>query len=47
MLDHVYMLISSPPKYSVSHIVGFLKGKIALYVANKYACKRRYEGYHS
>lgn len=44
--DHVHMLISIPPKYSVSHIVGFLKGKTALYVANKYARKRRYKGYH-
>ncbi|WP_152096742.1 IS200/IS605 family transposase, partial [Rhizobium dioscoreae] len=35
MPDHVHMLISIPPKYSVSHIVGFLKGKTALYVANK------------
>lgn len=46
MRDHVHMLISIPPKYSVSHIVGFLKGKTALYVANKYARKRKYRGYH-
>ena len=46
MPDHVHMLISIPPKYSVAHIVGFLKGKTALYVANKYARKRRYKGYH-
>lgn len=46
MLDHVHMLISIPPKYSVAHIVGFLKGKTALYVANKYARKRKYRGYH-
>jgi putative transposase len=46
MLDHVHMLISIPPKYSVSHVVGFLKGKTALYVANKYARKRKYRGYH-
>jgi putative transposase len=44
MPDHVYMLISIPPKYSVA--VGFMKGKTALYVANKYARKRRYKGYH-
>lgn len=44
MPDH--MLIAIPPKYSVAHIVGFLKGKSALYVANKYARKRRYKGYH-
>ena len=26
MPDHVHMLISIPPKYSVAHVVGFLKG---------------------
>lgn len=46
MPDHVHMLISIPPKYSVSHIVGYLKGKTALYVANRYARKRKYRGYH-
>jgi putative transposase len=46
MPDHVHMLISIPPKYSVAHIVGFLKGKTALYVANKHARKRKYKGYH-
>ncbi|TWD55421.1 putative transposase [Agrobacterium vitis] len=46
MPDHVHMLISIPLKYSVSHIVGFLKGKTAISVANKYARKRRYKGYH-
>lgn len=46
MLVHVHMLISIPPKYSVSHIVGFLKGKTALCIANKYARKRCYKGYH-
>lgn len=46
MPDHVHMLISIPPKFSVAHIVGYLKGKTAIYVANKYARKRRYKGYH-
>ena len=46
MPDHVHMLISIPPKYSVAHVVGFLKGKTALYVANRYARKRKYKGYH-
>lgn len=46
MPDHVHMLIAIPPKYSVAHIVGFLKGKTALYVANRYARKRKYKGYH-
>ncbi len=46
MPDHVHMLISIPPKYSVAHVVGFLKGKTALYVAHKHARKRKYRGYH-
>jgi putative transposase len=37
---------ATEPKYSVARIVGFSKGKTALYVANKYARKRRYKGYH-
>ena len=46
MSDHVHMLISIPPKYSVSHIIGFLKGKTALYIAQKYGRQRKYKGYH-
>ena len=33
MKDHVHMLISIPPKHSVSHVVGFLKGKSSIWVA--------------
>ena len=33
MPDHVHMLISIPPKHSVSSIVGFLKGKSSIWVA--------------
>jgi putative transposase len=29
-VDHVHMLISIPPKYSVSQVVGFIKGKSAI-----------------
>ncbi|WP_319519458.1 IS200/IS605 family transposase [uncultured Martelella sp.] len=46
MPDHVHMLISIPPKYSVAHVVGFLKGKTSIYVGNKYARKCKYKGYH-
>jgi putative transposase len=46
MPDHVHMLISILPKYSVSHIVGFLKGKTALYIAQKYGKRRKNRGYH-
>ncbi len=30
--DHVHMVLSIPPKYSVSHVVGFLKGKSAILI---------------
>lgn len=33
MKDHVHMLISIPPKHAVSHVVGFLKGKSSIWVA--------------
>ena len=44
--DHVHMLLSIPPKYSVSHVVGYLKGKSALHIAQRYAKRRQYRGYH-
>jgi REP element-mobilizing transposase RayT len=30
--DHVHMLVSNPPKYSVSQVVGFIKGKSAIHL---------------
>ena len=39
--DHVHMLISIPPKYSVAQIVGFLKGKSAIHVARVRFNRRR------
>jgi len=33
LLDHVHMLLTIPPKYSVSQVVGFLKGKSAIRIA--------------
>ena len=33
MPDYVHMMISIPPKYAVSQVVGFIKGKSAIYVA--------------
>ena len=33
MRDHVHMLVSIPPKYSVAHIVGYIKGKSSIWVA--------------
>lgn len=33
MGDHVHMLISIPPKYAVSQVVGYIKGKSAIHIA--------------
>jgi putative transposase len=41
MLDPVHMLVSIPPKHSVSQIVGYLKGKSALHIARTYLGKPR------
>ena len=35
--DHIHMLISIPPKYSISQIVGYLKGKSSLMIFDKFA----------
>ena len=40
-LDHVHMLLSIPPKLSVSSVVGFIKGKSAIYIARNFAGRRR------
>ena len=45
--DHVHMLISIPPKYSVSQVVGFIKGKSAIHIARTFLGKKRnYQGEH-
>jgi putative transposase len=41
MLDHVHMLIAIPPKYAVSQVIGYLKGKSAIHIARTYAERRR------
>ena len=41
LADHVHMLISIPPKYSVAQIVGYIKGKSAIHVARVYGERRR------
>jgi putative transposase len=41
MADHVHMLISIPPKYAVSDVMGYIKGKSAIYVARNYGENRR------
>lgn len=39
--DHIHILISIPPKYSVSDIIGFIKGKSAIAIARTYVGRRR------
>lgn len=39
--DHVHMLLSIPPKYSVAQIVGFIKGKSAIHIARTFMGRRR------
>ena len=47
MIDHVHMMISIPPKYAVSQVVGFIKGKSAIHLARVYAeRKRNFAGQH-
>jgi putative transposase len=47
MADHVHMLLSIPPKYSVSQVVGFIKGKSAIHLARVYGeRKRSFVGQH-
>jgi putative transposase len=36
MPDHVHMLLSIPPKYAVSQVAGFIKGKSAIHMARVY-----------
>lgn len=44
MPDHVHMCLSIPPKFSVAHTVGFLKGKSA--VSREIRRERRMTGLH-
>ncbi|OYW02331.1 MAG: IS200/IS605 family transposase [Acidobacteria bacterium 37-65-4] len=47
MPDHVHMLISIPPKYAVSQVVGYIKGKSAIHLARVYGeQKRNFVGQH-
>ena len=47
MPDHVHMLISIPPKYAVSQVIGFIKGKSAIHLARVYSeRKRNFVGQH-
>jgi|TARA_B100000959_G_C14758339_1_gene532211 putative transposase len=47
MSDHVHMMISIPPKYAVSQVVRFIKGKSAIHIARRYSGRQRnYTGQH-
>jgi len=41
MADHVHMLISIPPKYAVAQIIGFIKGKSSIWIAQNVERKVR------
>ena len=47
MGDHVHMMISIPPKYSVAQVIGYIKGKSAIHLARVYGeRKRSFVGQH-
>ena len=47
MSDHVHMMISIPPKYAVSQLIGFIKGKSAIHIARTYGERaRNFVGQH-
>ena len=46
-LDHIHVLMSIPPKYSVAQVVGYVKGKSAIHIARIYlGQKKNYNGMH-
>ena len=45
MPDHVHMLISIPPKYAVSQVIGYMKGKIAIYITRELGNSRNATGH--
>ena len=44
--DHVHMCLSIPPKYSVSNVVGYLKGQSAISIARFMGRERNFTGEH-
>ena len=47
LADHIHLVISIPPKYSVSAIMGYLKGKLSIRLFQKYErLGKRYWGQH-
>jgi putative transposase len=43
-VDHVHMVVSIPPKYSVSQVVGYVKGKSAIWVSRAMGRNRNFLG---
>jgi len=41
MPDHVHVLMSIPPKYSVAQVIGYIKGKSAIHIARNYSGRKR------
>jgi REP-associated tyrosine transposase len=47
MPDHVHMMIAIPPKYAVSQVIGYIKGKSAIHLARTYGeRKKNFVGQH-
>ena len=46
MPDHIHMFLSIPPKYSVAHTIGFVKGKSAVRIHRELLQERRMSGLH-
>jgi putative transposase len=47
LADHVHMMIAIPPKYAVSQVIGYIKGKSAIHLARVYGeRKRNFVGQH-
>ena len=39
--DHIHMLISIPPKYSIAQVIGYMKGRSAIHIARTYLGQRK------
>jgi len=41
MVDHIHMLITIPPKYAVSQVIGYLKGKSTIHIARTFGGRQK------
>ena len=47
LADHVHMMLSIPPKYSVAQVIGYIKGKSAIHIAREFGGRpRNFVGQH-